>query len=175
MVSNTLRQIKSQWAQWHFLPCCEMSLQWKYFQITKTVTVKLFISLSTFALLTADPLVSLPVSVTSMSFPYFPPILPLPFLLTSLPPTTPPSSLFSHYLTDFTSFSPLSLFIITSTSHFCSVFSSIWSPLLTIPPSRSPLLSSPALSSLSSWAQWGVILLLSLSLWGSTSGTCWLD
>lgn len=92
-------QIKSQRALWHFLLCCKMSLQWKYFQITKTVRVKLFISLSTFALVTADSSAHLLVLVTSMSFLYFLLILPLLCLLTSLPPTTPPSNFLFHYCT----------------------------------------------------------------------------
>ncbi len=95
---HTQGQIKSQWPQWHFLLCRKMSLQREYFLITPTVRVKLFIILSTFALLTADPLVLLSVLVTSTSFLYCLPILTPHLPLTSFLQTTPPSSLFCHYL-----------------------------------------------------------------------------
>ncbi len=107
-----------------------MSLQWKYFQITKTVMVKLFISLSTFALLTADPLMHLPVLVTSMPFVYSLPILPPLLLLTSLPANHtslisflslphPPSPLFLPLLSPF-----------ITTSTFLSLFHSVSSSIL---------------------------------------------
>lgn len=136
------------------LPCCKMSTRWKYFQITETVMVKLIISLSTFALIRADSLLHLPVVVTSLSFLYFLPILPPLFHLTSKE-HLPLISLLSLPHPPFPA-----LFPAQSSLQSWSLFP--FQSFLLVP--LSPPSSRFFPSSLSSWAQRRVILLLCFSL-----------